>query len=166
MGIRVKVAGNMRPLFLGPEKFHAELTDRTVRSFVFRRDVFAVRIEDGFSLLDENGDLWRPVTKEYDSDAASIPHPLDWLVPAFNVLRYKRSSMGIHDPACGEGMLEKWDRESGTWKVVRVTRRKADWLLAQGVRAEGGWRVTAGCYQAGVRIGAAGTWVKEWWEDR
>jgi hypothetical protein len=155
MGIQVKVAGRIRPVFLRRECFHAEVTDRTVRSFLFRRDVYAVRIEDGFALLDEKGDLWRPVTKVYDSDAASVPHPLDWLVPAFNVLRYKRSSMGIHDPACGEGMLEKWDRASGTWKAVRVSRKKADWLFNQGIRAEGGWRITARTYWAGVRCGAA-----------
>jgi hypothetical protein len=166
MGIQAKVAGRIRPVFLRPECFHAEVTDRTVRSFLVRRDVYAVRIEDGFALLDEKGDLWRPVTKVYDSDAASVPHPLDWLVPAFNVLRYKRSSMGIHDPACGEGMLEKWDRASGTWKAVRVSRRKADWLFSQGIRAEGGWRITAGTYWVGVRCGAAGKSVKDWWMDR
>ena len=163
MEIRVT---NRGPEFLGWEKFHAELTDRTVRSFLFRRDVFRVRILEGFALLDENGDCWRPVVKQYDSDAASIPHPLDWLVPALNVLRYKRSSMGIHDPACEYECLEKWSRESGLWVPTYVPRGKADWLLAQGIRAEKGWRITARMYWLGVRIGAVGPWLRDWWNDR
>jgi hypothetical protein len=160
----------MKPTFEHPEAFHAEVTDRQVRSFLFLRDVYRVRIGEGFALQDSRGRRLRPVTKEYDSDAASIPHPLDWLIPAFNVLRYKRSSMGIHDPACGEGSLELWDEEHQAWKVIFVTRKQADALLAEALEAEGAWRATRWSYWAGVRAGAGGKAVKDtvldWRNDR
>lgn len=143
----------MKPRFAFPELFHAEVTDRFERSFLFRRDVFRVRWESGFCLVDRDGNSWRPDRPEYDSDAASIPHPLDWIFPCFNVLRYKRASMGIHDPACRFGRLAKWNPYDRIWEVVEVRRPLADSLFQQGIQAEGGWKLTRGAYWLGVRIG-------------
>jgi hypothetical protein len=144
----------MKPRFLAPDKFEAVLTDRTTRSFLLRRHVYRVRWENGFALQDRDGGLWRPHVEEFDSDGASIPHPLDWLIPALDAFRYRRATMGIHDPACRYGKLEHWDTEMAGWRTVTVPREKADALLAQGIEAEGGWRLTQGVYWVGVRIGA------------
>jgi hypothetical protein len=143
----------MKPKFYHPERFCAVLTGRklTERTFVVRRHKFMVRVEDGFCFEDRNGKLWRPVmgpdgVAEYGSDGASIPHPIDWVLPAFDPLRYRMSSMGLHDPAYRSGMLECWDEARAEWVSVRVTKSEADSLLQQGVGAEGGWRVTRFCY--------------------
>jgi hypothetical protein len=62
--------------------------------------------------------------------------------------------MGIHDPACRDGKLEKWDEENLRWVVVDVPRSVADDLLKQGVEALGGWWITRWAYWLGVRIGS------------
>ena len=142
-----------KPVFLYANRFHASLTDRTERSFLLRRHVYRCRWEHGFALRDCEGVLWRPSVHEYDSDGASIPHPLDWLIPALDSLRYRRAAMGIHDPACRTGELDR--RLPGDcWRVVPVPRVQADDLLRQGIEAEGGWRATGWTYWAGVRVGA------------
>lgn len=145
----------MNPRWQCPKHFEAVLTDRTQRTFLFRRHVYRVRLGVGFALCDDAGALWRPLRLEYDSDGASIPHPIDWLVPPLDPLRYRLASMGIHDPACREGALLRWDGEDCRWMPCRVSRTRADELLRQGILASGGWRATAGTYWAGVRIGAA-----------
>lgn len=141
-----------RPAFIFPEKFRAELTDRDERSFFVRRHIYRCRRDEGFALIDSNGDLWRPHAREWDSDGASIPHPLDWIIPALDSLRYKRSAMGIHDPAYRFGRLDKWNDENARWDTVVVPRDLADWLLAQGIEAEGGWKLTQKTYWLGVRV--------------
>ena len=143
----------MKPRFFYPNRFHAELTDRTERSFLLRRRVYECWWESGFCFQDRDGVRWRPAVHEYDSDGASIPHPLDWLVPAFEPFRYRRSSMGIHDPACRTGELDRM-LPGDVWRVVRVPRSLADSLLAQGIEAEGGWQITQGAYWLGVRLGS------------
>jgi hypothetical protein len=143
----------MKPRFLYANRFHAELTRRTQRTFLFRRPLYRCRWEHGFALRDRDGTLWRPAVHEYDSDGASIPHPLDWLIPALAPLRYQAATMGIHDPACRDGELDR-KLPGDVWRVVPVGRSLADSLLAQGVEAEGGWRATQGVYWLGVRIGS------------
>lgn len=145
----------MKPRFLCPDNFHAELTDRTERSFLLRRHVYHVTWEIGFALQDRDGVVWRPHVESYDSDGASVPHPFDWLIPALDSLRYQRAAMGIHDPACRFGKLARWSDDACDWQVVPVPRSQADSLLAQGIEAEGGWRLTQGVYWLGVRLGAA-----------
>ena len=145
----------MKPVFVHPERIEFELTDRTERSFLFLRHVYRVRVWDGFCLRDSEGWEWRPEDKVFDSDGASVPHPVDWVIPAFDGWRYRRSAAGIHDPACRTGRLER--RRGGTetaWEIVEVPRWKADWLLREGVEAEGGWWLTQKCYWGGVRVGA------------
>ncbi len=150
----------MKPRFLHPDRFEAKLTKRTERSIILRRHVYAVTVSEGFALQDSDGVLWRPVIlssgqTHYFSDGATIPFPLAWIVPALDPLRYIMSSMGIHDPACRCGKLQRWAGITDGWQVVAVPRAQADELLRQGVIAEGGWRVTAGAYWCGVRAGAA-----------
>jgi hypothetical protein len=149
-----------KPAFLFPERLRAELTDRTERSFLFPRPVHRVTVEEGFAFRDKDGTLWRPARKCYDTDGASVPHPLDWLVPALGAYRYRCATM-LHDAACRYGELERFDTEAGEWRKVRVPRALADELLRQGVLASGGWRITAGAYWAGVRVGAGGLRVRE-----
>lgn len=150
----------MKPRFLGTHYFEAVLTRRSVGLFVFRKRIFKVRVVEGFALQDEDGVLWRPVLgadgkRSYASDGATIPPPLSWC-GAFDPLRYQHSAMGIHDPACSDGRLERLALSArGGWEVVAVPRRQADDLLAQGIIAEGGWRITSGAYWCGVRVGAA-----------
>jgi hypothetical protein len=144
----------VKPRFAFPERFHAELTGKTERTFLFRRHQFACRYEEGWCLTLGNGTAWRPHVREWKSDGASVPHPLDWIVPAFNIYRYRQSAMGIHDPACRFGKLETWDAHRMAWVVVAVPRSQADSLLQQGIQAEGGWRATRFAYWLGVRIGS------------
>ena len=142
----------MKPKWLEPDKFHAELTGRTERSFLVRRHVYRCFWDEGFALQDRYGNLWRPARVSYLSDGASVPHPLDWVVPALDSLRYRHAAMGIHDPAYRMGELDCLPYMTDEWRVVPVTRRLADSLLAQGVDASGGWKVTQGAYWVGVRI--------------
>jgi hypothetical protein len=150
----------MKPRFLCPERFEAVLTNRTERSILFRRHVYAVTVSEGFALQDSDGVLWRPVIlssgqTHYFSDGATIPYPFAWFVPALDPLRYRLSSMGLHDPACRCGKLQRWANLTDGWQVVDVPRALADDLLRQGIIAEGGWQITAGAYWCGVRTGAA-----------
>jgi hypothetical protein len=156
VGLKMK----MTPRYLCPERFQAVLTNRTERSILLRRHIYAITITEGFALQDSDGVLWRPVIAEgwqtsYFSDGATIPYPLAWFVPALDPLRYRLSSMGIHDPACRCGKLQRWAGLDGGWQVVDVSRAQADELLRIGIIAEGGWRATAGAYWCGVRVGAA-----------
>lgn len=148
----------MKPRFLHPDRFQVELTKRTEGFFVFRKHLFRVTASEGFALQDESGALWRPVMlgtgqTTYMSDGATIPPPLSW-IGAFDPLRYQYSAMGIHDPACRTGHLQRWADITDGWQVVSVSRPQADDLLRQGIIAEGGWRVTSGAYWCGVRVGA------------
>jgi hypothetical protein len=144
----------VRPRWLCPDKFHAELTGKTERSFLLRRHVYKCSWEIGFALQASDGSLWRPHLETYYSDGASIPHPIDWLVPALDSLRYRHAAMGIHDPAWRHGKLDTWNEDACNWNTVCVPRSLADSLLAQGIDASGGWRVTQGIYWAGVRLGS------------
>jgi hypothetical protein len=146
----------VKPHFAFPHKFHAELTGHrsTERSFFVRRHQYHCWYEPDWCFTDRDGQAWRPARKEWHSDGASIPHPLDWLVPAFDGLRYRQSTMGIHDPACRDGKLERWDAHKMRWVVVAVPRSLADSLLQQAIHAEGGWALTRGAYWLGVRIGS------------
>jgi hypothetical protein len=144
----------MKPGFFMPQQFHIDLTARVERSFLVRRHTFRCSRGPDWRFCDRDGQSWRPVPQEWDSDGASIPHPLDWIVPAFDPYRYRQSAMGIHDPACRFGELEKWDAHSMTWVRVTVPRSLADSLLQQGIQAEGGWMLTRGAYWLGVRIGS------------
>jgi len=143
-----------KPRFLSPEKFHAELTGRTERTFLLRRHQYDCRWDDGFALQDRDGNAWRPDRPQYHSDGASVPYPLAWFVPAFDSFRYRLSAMGIHDPACRFGRMAKWNPHTMLWEVVPVPRSLADSLLQQGIHAEGGWAATRFCYWLGVRIGS------------
>ena len=150
----------MRPRFLCPERFEAVLTDRTERSILLRRHVYAITVSEGFALQDSDGVLWRPVIlssgqTSYFSDGATIPYPFAWFVPALDPLRYRLSSMGLHDPACRCGKLQRWSGITDGWQVVDVPRALADDLLRQGILAEAGWLVTSRLYWLGVRTGAA-----------
>lgn len=139
--------------FFNEDLFHAELTEGYERPFIFRRPKFKCWFEDGFFFRDEDGNLWRPSKKIYPSDGASVPYPLA-LIPPFTPYRYKAPAMGIHDPACRFGELEKYDPFDLEWKVVKVPRNLADELLRQGVKAKGAWKATRFGYWAGVRVGA------------
>jgi hypothetical protein len=150
----------MKPRFLCHDRFEAVLTNRTERSILLRRHVYAVTVSEGFALQDADGVLWRPVIlgggqTSYFSDGATIPYPFAWFVPALDPLRYRLSSMGIHDPACRTGKLQRWTNLADGWQVVDVSRAQADQLLRVGIIAEGGWQITAGAYWCGVRAGAA-----------
>lgn len=150
----------MKPTFHHPERFHAELTGvkQTERTFLCRRHQYLVTIEDGFCLQDAGSRLWRPsrtpltpndrpqIVSVYHSDGGSIPHPFDWVMLAFDPLRYRMSTMGIHDPVYRMGTLDLWEPDATAWITVKVTRSHANDLLAQGVTAEGGWRITSGSY--------------------
>ena len=144
----------MKPHFAFPHKFHAELTGKTERSFLVRRHQYRCWYEDDWCLVDRDGQAWRPARREWQSDGASIPHPLDWLIPALDPYRYRQAAMGIHDPACRDGRLERWDAHAMRWTVAKVPRSLADSLLQQGIQAEGGWALTRGVYWLGVRIGS------------
>lgn len=139
--------------FFNADLFHAELAKGYERPFLFRRPKFKCWWEEGFYFRDEDDNHWRPSRKEYSSDGASVPYPLA-LIPPFTPYRYKEPAMGIHDPACRFGELEKWDPDAKVWRVVGVPRSLADSLLRQGIKASGGWQATQFGYWAGVRIGA------------
>jgi hypothetical protein len=149
----------MKPRFLCPERFQEVPTNRTERSIVLRRRLYKVTISEGFALQDSGGVLWRPVILSsgqttYYSDGSTVPFPINCLT-VFSAISYKYSSMGIHDPACRTGKLQRWTNLADGWQVVDVSRAQADELLRVGIIAEGGWRVTAGAYWCGVRAGAA-----------
>ena len=149
------------PKWICPDRFEAVLTDETERPFLLRRHVYKCTWEDGFALQDQNGDLWRPPVREYKSDGSSVPHPLDWCIPALDSLRYRRASMGIHDPAYRTGKLAVLRKDATEWIMVEVTKAEADSLLAQGIDASGGWRLTQGVYWLGVRLP---NWVGGWFK--
>jgi hypothetical protein len=154
----------MKPRFLCPERFQDVLTPRTERSIIFRRRLYKVTISEGFALQAEDGVLWRPVIlgggqTTYYSDGSTVPFPINYLT-VFSAVAYKYSSMGIHDPACRCGKLQRWANLTDGWQVVDVPRALADELLRQGVIAEGGFhigkvQITSSAYYAGVRLGAA-----------
>ncbi len=148
-----------KPAFLFRERFHAELTDRYERPYIFKREVHECTFDEGFAFRDRNGILLRPSRKRYDSDGASIPFGLT-MFPCFDRYKYKEATMGIHDPACRFGELEAFFPLENEWKVIPITRAQADDLLSQAIQALGGWRLTAETYWAGVRIGALGELIK------
>ncbi len=143
----------MKPHYLAPDKFEAILTDKTERPFLFRRYLYRIRWVEPFALVDRDGVEWRPDRNNYLCDLASVPHPIDWVIPALNSCRYDRSA-AMHDCVCRYEHLERWNTETLKWDRVRVSRAQGDSLLQQGIQAEGGWAATRGAYWAGVRIGA------------
>jgi len=144
----------MKPQFFHTDDFEAVLADKYERSFLFRRVLHLVKTTGSFCMRDEDETLWRPHEPEFLSDAASVPHPFDWFIPALNVYRYKWATMGIHDPACRTGKLDRMLKGELEWTHVVVPRSQADSLLAQGIDAMGGWKITQGVYWLGVRAGA------------
>jgi hypothetical protein len=140
------------------ERFEAHLTTRTERPYIFSREIHECTFDDGFAFCDIDGVMWRPSRRKYDSDGASIPYPLT-VLPCFDRYKYMYATMGIHDPACRFKELELLDMEDLEWKVVAVSRAKADDLLRQGISALDGWDSTAWAYWLGVRVGAAGAWL-------
>jgi hypothetical protein len=151
----------MKPQWIHSEQFTAELTDRYERTFIVRREVYRVRIGPDFCLRNRQG-YWRPCptgenilhepVTEYDSDGSSVPFPLPQLIGAFNTLRYKRASMGLHDPAYRYGKLMHRGYCGDRWHVESVSKTQADQLLHDGILATGGWAITANAYWLGVRI--------------
>jgi len=148
----------MRPRWQCRELFEAVVSDREERTFLLPRTEYLIRWQDGFCLQDSAGDLWRPCETEYYCDLASVPHPLT-LIPCFIPTRYQRSA-ALHDYACRHGRLEVFSMPGGAWRTIRVPRPTADLLFYDGLYAEGAWPVTRRLYYGGVRIGAAGDWVK------
>jgi hypothetical protein len=143
------------PMWLHPEQFRATLTDRTTRTFLFKRWIYDVWRGKEFCLRDRDGVCWRSKKTRYDSDGASVPHPWDWLIPALDSLKYRRSAMGLHDPAFKEGELECLRPGETEWKTVKVPHSLANSLLQQGIQASGGWMATRGAYWLGVTVGGA-----------
>lgn len=158
----------MKPYFEHPEKFHAELADGYERPFLFRRPKFNCWQEEGFFFVDRDGNRWRPARRpgeKWSSDGASVPYPLAW-IPPFTPYRYRRAAMAIHDSACRDGWLETWSETQQKWVPTKVSRKKADSLLQQGVEADGGWAATRFGYWGGVRIGAGFAALGRWWNDK
>jgi hypothetical protein len=144
------------PMWVCPEQFRATVTDRKTRTFLFHRWLYEVRRGPDFCLRDRDGVCWRSKAEHYLSDGASVPHPLDWLIPALDSLKYRRGAMGIHDPAFSTGELERWrPGEDTEWQTVKVTHALANSLLQQAIEASGGWMLTRGAYWLGVTIGGA-----------
>ena len=142
------------PMWLCPEQFRATVTDRTTRSFLVRRWLYDVERGPDFCLRDRDGVCWRSKATRYYSDGSSIPHPLDWLIPSLDCLKYRRASMGLHDPAFQEGELERWRPGIDTeWQPAPVNHSLANSLLQQGIEASGGWMTTRGAYWLGVTLG-------------
>lgn len=149
----------MTPKFLHPDRFEAVVADGEEHTFLLPRTLYVIRWDDGFCLRDRNGECWRPAKREYKCDLSSVPHPFT-LLPCFIPTRYKRAA-AIHDYACRYGHLEKYDPEPNKWIVVAVPRWKADQLIADGLDAEGAWRVTEWAYYGGVRVGAGLVAIKK-----
>jgi hypothetical protein len=146
-----------KPHFVGTRNFSAVVTKRTTGWFLFRKRIYKVIVREGFYLQDEEGICWRPVMRRgvarFASDGATVPWPINRFF-AGDPLHFQYSCMGIHDPACTYGFLERMDPAAGVWEVVRVPRSQADSLMAQGITAEEGLRITRLGYHAGVRIGS------------
>jgi hypothetical protein len=143
------------PMWLCPEQFRATVTDRKTRTFLTRRWLYDVERGPCFCLRDRDGVCWRSKAARYFSDGSSVPHPLDWLIPALDSLKYRRASMGLHDPAYSTGHLERLQPGETQWTTVKVDHALANSLLQQGIEASGGWMLTRGAYWLGVTIGGA-----------
>ena len=143
--------------FVNPEGYR--LCKDVKLSGIRRKPIYKVELDEANSLCYFDGVYYWQPDRHYFSDMGSVPR-LAQVFAAFGKDHYLLSYL-FHDCAYTFKGLYRSDLGARFgYEFFALTRKQADEMLYDMIRAEGGWRITAWAIYRAVRLGGWIGWGK------